>query len=136
MATASLTATATLADYLSTAKHKGFKSAPRYFKHGDHLTYFVKEDRCHSMRVNELLTIYASVKDGSLVGCKVKGVKQVMENLKQMHILVCDEEVSIGLLFVSVAAITQEANTRDSVRDYAKQLPKTNVPKTELQLAA
>jgi hypothetical protein len=125
-----------LTAYLETAVHKGFVASPRYFSFGDYLTYFVKQDRCYSRRVNELLTVYISVDDGSLVGCKVKGVRCVLKRINEMHVLVSDKRLTIGMFFFSVAAITKELSSRDQVLDYAKRLPATEIPCGELAVAA
>lgn len=63
-----------LKSYLDTHPYKGWKRKPRYFKYGDFLTYFTKQDRCTGKRIDEFLTIYTSIEDGSVVGYKIKGV--------------------------------------------------------------
>lgn len=71
----------TVTTYLENNPHKGFSKQPHYYKVGDYLTFFADERRCLAVRVNELLTVYVSVDDNSLVGCKVKGVARVMQSL-------------------------------------------------------
>jgi hypothetical protein len=109
---------------------------PHYYPVGDYLTFFAGESRCFAVRVNELLTVYLSTEDDSLVGCKVKGVARVMEQLKAMHVVVSDGSITLGLFFVSVAAITEEENTRRKVLNYAKNFPEARIPKEVLNVAA
>lgn len=125
-----------LMTYWRRTKHKGFTPMPRYYKYGDYLTYFVKPDRCVSQRVNEFLVVYRSVDNGSLVGCKIKGVARVMKRIKEMHVLVADSELTIGLFIFSTAAITKELGSRDKVLDCAKEIPLANIPMKELATAA
>ena len=67
-----------LKEYLDTHSHKGFQAKPRYYKYGDFLTYFAKENRCVGKVIDEFLTVYISNEDGSIIGCKVKNVKQAL----------------------------------------------------------
>jgi len=126
----------TLKDYLATASHKGFNPVPRYYSVGDYLTYFARPDRCTTKRINELLTIYVA-EDGSLVGCKVKGISLVMKDLKKLHVCVSDGKLTLGLLFVSLAALTKEAETRKDMLELASKLnPGAVIPANELPIAA
>lgn len=125
-----------LATYRAENPHKGFSKQPHYYPVGDYLTFYASDERCFAERVNELLTVYVSTDDRHLVGCKVKNVQQVMQQLEQLHVHVFDSQLSLGLLFVSVAAITEETDTRGRVLDYAKHLPETTIPKHALRPAA
>jgi hypothetical protein len=126
----------TVKTYLEHHPHKGFSGQPHYYPVGDYLTFYASEGRCFAMRVNELLTVYVSANDDCLVGCKVKGVARVMEQLKAMHVAVSDGSISLGLIFVSVAAITEDESSRKKVLDYAKSFPEAKIPKEVLKMAA
>ncbi len=63
-----------LKSYLETHPYKGWKRKPRYFKYGNFLTYFLKQDRCVGKRIDEFLTIYTSIEDGSVAGYKITNV--------------------------------------------------------------
>ena len=69
----------TLKEYLATHPYKGFKPEPRYYKYGDYLTYYAKEDRCYAKIIDRFLTVYISIMDGSIVGCKINNVKEFIE---------------------------------------------------------
>ena len=66
--------------YLDERKHRGFTPRTRYYEYGDYLTYFWKKDRCHATRVDSRLILYHSIDDGSLVGVKLSGVVEDLEN--------------------------------------------------------
>ncbi|HTM55795.1 MAG TPA: hypothetical protein VL175_17335, partial [Pirellulales bacterium] len=81
-----------------------YEAAPRYYAYGDFLTYFLTDRRCVAKRVNELLTIYACPRDGSLVGCKVKGVRLIMSDLRRLHITISDGNTTLGIILLSLLA--------------------------------
>lgn len=116
--------------------HRGFSKQPHYYPVGDYLTYFADERRCFAIRVNELLTVYVSTADSSLVGCKVKGIALVMEQWEKLHVRVSDLDLTLRLFFFSVAAITEETETREQVFQYASQLPAIKIPREVLEKKA
>lgn len=68
----------TLSKYLATHPHRGFSRTPHFYRDGpclpagrNYLTYFLSEERCHSVCVNEFLTMYLSLDGIFLVGFKV-----------------------------------------------------------------
>lgn len=103
-------ATMSLVERLKTDKHQGFNSRPRYYSHGDYVTYFIDPARCHARRLNSLVTVYTAVDDGRLVGCKLKGITKLMETLKMACFLATDGKVMMGMLLLSAAAIEKESN--------------------------
>ena len=126
-----------LTEYIQKHPHKGFDGQPHYYEDGDYLTFFAKEDRCYSVRINELLTIYVSSSDrSSLVGCKIKGIVQVVQYLERLKVVVSDSDISIGLLFTSVAAVTNEDDTRKDVISYGSQLPAAQIPRSSLPFSS
>lgn len=52
---------------------------PQYFKDGDYVSFFFKDDLCHAQRTNDHLTVYLSDDNGEIVGCKIKGVSQLLK---------------------------------------------------------
>lgn len=121
-------ASTSLAEYLETAKHKGFNGKPRYFPLGDYVTYFANESRCYSKRINELLTIYTAPDSGDLVGIKVKGVAHILKTMEAVNVTATDGKIEISLLLLSVAAFTKQRETSDDVIRLAQQLPKRAQP--------
>ena len=69
----------TLNEYLRTHQCQGFRPVPHYFADGDFLTYYVRDEPHFARRIDELLTIYLSVNTKELIGCKVKGVKHLLQ---------------------------------------------------------
>lgn len=97
-----------LKDYLQSAKCKGFQPIPQDFAKGDFLTHYFKDARCHSKRVDDLLTVYLADDTGELVGCKIKGVKHILRNAGQFGVLVKTKFVHLGLFFFVGAASSKD----------------------------
>jgi hypothetical protein len=79
-----------------------FKSEPRYVADGDYVTHFFSDELCYAERIDDLLTIYLSEDTGDLIGCKIKGVTQLV---KKVHAFIelDDGELQMGYLFLSAA---------------------------------
>ena len=120
----------TLVERLKTAKHGGFQAKPRYYSHGDYVTYFISPNRCVAKRINAIVTVYVSVDNGDLVGCKLKGVSQLMKTLKSACFLATDGKVFMGMLILSAAAIDSEKH--HEVLNLAEKFGKGEVPVGEI----
>ena len=64
----------TLKEYLRTHPCQGFNPVPHYSALGDFLTYYFRDDRAYEQRVDEVLTVYLSMKTHELVGFKITGI--------------------------------------------------------------
>lgn len=80
-----------------------FESKPVYFRDGDYLTHFFSDEPYTAQRIDSLLTIYKS-NSGDIVGCKIKGVKQLVRNVVS---LVGVESVDFNWLFVAGVGVKQ-----------------------------
>jgi len=57
---------------------------PYYSKIGDFLSFcWAPENRFYTRRVDEFLTCYFSERTGKVVGCKIKGIRYLMEQTKE-----------------------------------------------------
>ncbi|MCA9093871.1 MAG: hypothetical protein KDA68_10315 [Planctomycetaceae bacterium] len=53
-------------------------------------------------RINSRVTVYLSDKDNHLVGCKVKGIRRVVDDIKWFDTHITDGKVKLSFLFVSL----------------------------------
>lgn len=119
-------ATISLVERLKTDAHRGFNSRPRYYEHGDFVTYFISPKRCKAKRINSLITIYVDVENAELVGCKVKGIGRLMSTLKAACVIATDGKVVMGMLFLSAAALEDEH--KEQVLELASKFGQAEVP--------
>lgn len=97
-----------LSEYLKTHPCKGFDKSPHYFPNGDFVKYFFRDERAYSHRLDDVVTVYLGMESGELVGCKIKGVKHILESAGNFGVLVDGETIKLGLFFFSGAAIAKD----------------------------
>jgi hypothetical protein len=102
-----------LKQYLEEHKSQGFRPVPHYFASGDFVTYYFRDDRCYAQRVDDLLTVYLALETHELVGCKIKGVKHILETAGNFGVFVDDGAVRLGLFFFyGIAGAKDEAQKK------------------------
>lgn len=84
------------------AQAKPLTPMPHYLLEGDQLTLFFREDLPYAERVDDLLTVYFSDETDELVGCKIKGVSLLVQNVVSI-VGVQDDNIDITFLFLSAA---------------------------------
>lgn len=126
----------TLAEYLEGKKCKGFKPVPRYFKSGDYVSHFIRDERCYAKRVDALLTTYHSSRTHELVGCKIKGVKRLLWLLKAFGVAVDAKSVRLGYLFLAAALeVPKSTANYEDWAQFAKDelVPGEDLPWSEIE---
>jgi len=101
-----------LTEYLQQRTNMGFRPVPHYFPSGDFVSYFFRNDRCYAQRVDDLLTIYLAMETHELVGCKIKGVKHILQTDGAFGLTVHDGEIRLGLFFFVGALNASDATQR------------------------
>jgi len=101
-----------LMSYLDGREATGFEPRPFYSPDGDFLTFHFREDDHYAERVDELLTVYLSMDTQELVGCKVKGVRRILDTLGKLGVLVDDGEIKMSFLFLSAAFSREDARRK------------------------
>lgn len=124
----------TLMEYLESKRCNGFTAIPHYSPEGDCVTYFVKPDRCIADRIDELVTVYHSMKTNELVGCTIKGVHRILSTLGNFGVSVEDGEVSLGLFFMAAAVMNPAQKPR--YKELGKGMGSARVKSAELRRAA
>ncbi len=121
-----------LTNYLKGKKPKGFVSRPICSADGDFLSIHLRDEDAYSERVDELLTVYLSVENDSLVGCKIKGVRRLLKTLGDFGVGVRDEDVGLNLLFLAGAAISSPRK-RARYREMGRRAGNLRIPRKTLK---
>jgi len=124
----------TLIERLENDRHLGFEPKPRYHAHGDFVTYFDSADRCVARRLNSLVTVYTSIADGRFVGCKVKGVKRLLQEMKAFEVMATDGKIAMRFFFYTAAI--SEGEGKQELRDLADRFGNASLPLDEVCTAA
>jgi hypothetical protein len=109
-----------LETYLNERKCKGFVARPHYFPDGDYVTFYLSDERSYAERVDGLLTVYRSMKTDELVGCKIKGVRRLLEDGGNFGVSVKDEGVRLSFLFLIGLSLPEDKDEQERRRMYTE----------------
>jgi hypothetical protein len=121
-----------LKQYLADNPCKGFRAVPHYFPLGDYLTLYVKEERCYAERVDDLLTVFLSIKTNEMVGFKIKGVRRLLAELGTFGVSVQRDDVQVEAFFVFGKATAKDAIHRLRYEEAAQLGKDTKISRGEL----
>jgi hypothetical protein len=116
----------TLNEFLkSNLPNSDFSPRPLYTAEGDCLTfYFVNEDS-YRERVDDLLTIYRSMKNQNIIGCQVKGVRRILQTLGKFSVGVKEGPVELGLVFLTYKAESDNPRSQGALRENGSRSSQT-----------
>jgi len=103
---------ANLMKYLERARPKCFEPRPYYGHEEDCLTFYFDNAESYARRVDELLTLFLSLKTNELVGCQVKGVRKNLKRLGDFGISVKHGKVRLDLFFHLLAFLAEKPAQR------------------------
>jgi hypothetical protein len=126
-----------LKEYLQTHKCKGFNSVPHYSALGDFVTYYFRDARAYEQRVDELLTVYLTMDSNELVGCKIKGVRHILQTAGDFGVaLDAGKGVRLGFFFFIGAAAAKDAKQKERYEELGRVAKDAVVDRKELEAIA
>lgn len=75
-----------------------FVAKPFYEPRTDSLIFYARNVSSYGKRLNQLLTLFLSNEDHSLVGCELKGVKRLLKRVDGCAVFVHDHKIKLSLL--------------------------------------
>lgn len=128
-----------LSEYVRANPPEGFRSRPYYSQEGDFLSVFFYDDDHFAERVDSVLTVYYSMEGRhKLVGCKVKGVRRILETLQHFNVVHTvqdgDAKVKIRILFLPGMALANDSQQREVYENVDKATGDLSVDASEFQL--
>ena len=124
-----------LKQYLAEHKCKGFKPIPHYFPSGDYVSYFFRNDRAYARPVDQLLTVYLAFGTNELVGCKINGVKHILNTAGNFGITADGGELRLGLFFFVGAATAKDEEQQRRYEELGRIAKDATLDRKELQPA-
>lgn len=79
-----------------------FSPCAHYDADADALTFYLSNEPDHGQRLNSRVTIYLSDESQELVGCRIKGVRRVLEDLGWFDVSIKHGRVKLSMLFVAL----------------------------------
>jgi hypothetical protein len=110
-----------LMKYLETKKPRAFKPRPYYGHEEDSLTFYFDKAESYGRRVDELLTLFLSLKTDELVGFQVKGVRKNLKRLGDFGIAIKHGKIRCGLFFHLLAFLAEKPEQQRNYLDLGKQ---------------
>jgi hypothetical protein len=103
------------AEYLKSIPKRDFKAEPIYEKKTDSLIFYIRDERSYGKRINQLMTLFLSAVDDSLVGCEVKGVRRLLDRIGEFAIGVFSNDGKrVKLAILLAFALAPELEVKDS----------------------
>ena len=110
-----------LMKYLETKKPRGFLRRPYYGQEEDSLTFYFDNAESYARRVDQLLTVFLSLKTDELVGFQVKGVRENLKRLGEFGIAIKHGKVRCGLFFHLLAFLAEKPTQRKKYLDLSER---------------
>lgn len=96
---------------------KEFKPCAHYDADADTVTVFLSNEPEYAKRLNSRVTIYLSDENDQLVGCRVKGVRSVLEDIGSFDVSISHGKVKLRMLFVALHGVfSPDPHARDVYR--------------------
>jgi hypothetical protein len=122
-----------LDEYLDSHPPKGFRAIPHYFAQGDFVTYYFRNDPCYAERVDDLLTVFLTFDTKELVGCKLKGVKHILQTAGDFGVALDDGAVRLGMFFFVGAALAKDQAQRNRYEQIGREANEVTVDRKVLE---
>jgi len=111
---------------LETTKPEGFEPRPYFGPEEDSLTFYFDNAESYGKRVDDLLTLFLSVKNDALLGCQVKGIRKNLKRLGNFGIAIKHGKIRLDLFF-HLLAFLAEPQQRQNYLDLSKRTKEVEV---------
>jgi hypothetical protein len=127
----------TLEDYMAESEAPSFESVPRYFKDGDFVTYFLKDELYYTRRLDPHVSVYISEESGEMIGCKIKSVSHLLKKMGDFLVRVTDNKykICLGMLFLTAATEVDQPQ-QEAFAEISRKVGQASIDLSELQTAA
>ncbi len=89
-------------EYVKRESTKGdFEPHAFYSEDSDSLTFYFRDAPDYSERLHSRVTVFYSMEDNKLVGCRIKNVKRVLDDIGAFPVHISHEDSEIAMLFLA-----------------------------------
>jgi hypothetical protein len=89
-------------------------------KEADALTVYYEGDADYSKRLNDHVTLFHSLDSDEIVGCRIKGISGILEDLPN-YLSVHHNGINLSFLFLPFRGGAVDETTRKAINELAKQ---------------
>lgn len=104
-----------------------FKPTAHYGEEEDALIFYFCDDPDYAKRINKRVTIYLSLDGDKLVGCEIKGVRHVLEDLGSFDVTINHKDESLKMLFIAYLGTLDNPDDRKAFRTLAREAIKSKL---------
>jgi hypothetical protein len=104
-----------------------FKPTAHYGEEEDALIFYFRDDPDYAKRINKRVTIYLSLDSDQLVGCEIKGVRHVLEDLGSFDVAINHKDATLQMLFMAYLGTLDSPDDRKVFRGLAKEAIKSKL---------
>lgn len=105
-----------------------FTPCAYYGPEEDALVFYFRNDPDYAKRLNSRVTLYLSLASNELVGCQIKGVKRVLDDIGWFDVSISHGKVKLKLLFVALhATIPDDPESRSLYRRLGEAASQTEL---------
>jgi hypothetical protein len=105
-----------------------FTPCAYYGAEEDALIFYFRPGRDYAKRLNKLVTLYISLDDEELIGCQIKGVRSVLDELGNFNIEVSHRRIKLNILFLAYAGtVMDDPDARIAYQTLARAASESNL---------
>jgi hypothetical protein len=111
-----------LIEYVRTHSAAGeFKPCAFYGDEEDALVFYFRNDPDYAKRINRRVTLYLSMETNELVGCQIKEVRSVLEDIGAFDIKIKHGKVKLSLILLPfLGTVLDDPNARQLYRELGR----------------
>ena len=104
-----------------------FRPCVYYGPEEDAVMFYFRDDADYAKRMNEWLTLYLSIDSDELVGCQIKGVGRVLEDIGYFGVDVTHKKIKLQIVFLAfLGAAADDPVAREYYRKLGEAATETN----------
>lgn len=121
-----------LSEYLSQNPpeiHGDFRTCVYYGEEEDALTFIFRPDAEYARRLNSRVTAYFSMESNRLVGCQIKNVKRVLNDIGWFDVQLKDKDSKLTFLFIlCLGTFLKDPEATDEYKNLVKEVIEQSEP--------
>lgn len=116
------TGTVDLIEFVKQHKPTGdFKPYAYYGAEEDALTFYFRGDPDYAKRLNSRVTVFLSIDSNELVGCQIKSVRNVLEDIDWFDVSISHKGAKLKMLFVAyLGTLSDDPEARKVFRELGR----------------
>lgn len=104
---------------LESEQTREFRPYVEISKEADAINVYFRPDADYSKRLTDHVTLFLALKDNSIVGCRIKGIRDLLRDLPNF-VDIDHDGVKLKLIFWSFRGSAKDDYARDAINELAR----------------